>query len=107
MRTDPKRFLFRMMLFLAFVGTICTLLFAPLKSAFMGNPALNSVILANITLFNAGLPINALFSGANNRVQIVPTNARNNIIRNKKRLGSVRMFDSPQSLPATISAKLL
>ena len=50
MRTDPKRFLFRMMLFLAFVGTICALLFAPLKSAFMGNPALNSVILATLGL---------------------------------------------------------
>ena len=50
MRTDPKRFLFRMMLFLAFVGTICALLFAPLQSAFMGNPALNSVILATLGL---------------------------------------------------------
>ena len=50
MRTDPKRFLFRMMLFLAFVGTICALLVAPLKSAFMGNPALNSVILATLGL---------------------------------------------------------
>ncbi len=50
MSTDPKRFLFRMMLFLAFVGTICALLFAPLQSAFMGNPALNSVILATLGL---------------------------------------------------------
>lgn len=50
MRTDPKRFLFRMMLFLAFVGAICALLFAPLQSAFMGNPALNSVILATLGL---------------------------------------------------------
>ena len=50
MRTDPKRFLFRMMLFLAFVGSICALLVTPLQSAFMGNPALNSVILVTLGL---------------------------------------------------------
>jgi hypothetical protein len=50
MRTDPRRFLFRMILFLAVVVIICALLFAPLKSAFLGNPALNSVILATLAL---------------------------------------------------------
>ena len=50
MRTDPKRFLFRMMLFLVVVGVICAALFGPLKTAFLGNPALNSVILATLGL---------------------------------------------------------
>jgi biopolymer transport protein ExbB/TolQ len=50
MRTDPKRFLFRMMLFLVVVGVICAALFGPLKTAFLGNPALNSVILATLSL---------------------------------------------------------
>ena len=40
MRTDPKRFLFRMMLFLAFVGTICALLFAPLQKRVYGQPGI-------------------------------------------------------------------
>ena len=50
MRTDPKRFLFRMMLFLMVVSAICAALFGPLKTAFLGNPALNSVILATLGL---------------------------------------------------------
>ena len=50
MRTDPKRYLFRMVFFLVIVGTIASLLYAPLYTAFMGNPALNSVILATLGL---------------------------------------------------------
>ena len=50
MRTDPNRFLFRMMLFVVVVGVICAALFGPLKTAFLGNPALNSVILATLGL---------------------------------------------------------
>jgi hypothetical protein len=50
MRTDPKRYLFRMVLFLLIVLTIAALLYAPLQSAFLGNPALNGVILATLSL---------------------------------------------------------
>ena len=50
MRTDPKRFLFRMMFFLAVVASICALLISPLKIAFVGNVPLNTVILATLGL---------------------------------------------------------
>jgi hypothetical protein len=39
------RFLFRMGLFLALVGALAGVLFAPLSTAFMGNPAINGLIL--------------------------------------------------------------
>ena len=44
--TDPRRYLVRMMFFLAIVAIVTGLLIAPLKSAFMGNAALNSLIIA-------------------------------------------------------------
>ena len=43
--TDPRRYLIRMMLFLAIVLVILGLLIQPLISAFMGNPVLNSLII--------------------------------------------------------------
>ena len=45
METNPRRYLLRMFVFLLAVGTIAVLLAAPLITAFMGNPALNGVIL--------------------------------------------------------------
>lgn len=50
MRTDPKRYLFRMLIFLAVVSSIASLLYVPLQNAFMGNAALNGVILATLSL---------------------------------------------------------
>ena len=44
MMTDPRRYLVRMLMFLAVVVAIAALLHAPLLQAFMGNPALNGVI---------------------------------------------------------------
>ena len=44
MMTDPRRYLVRMLMFLAMVVAIAALLHAPLLQAFMGNPALNGVI---------------------------------------------------------------
>ena len=45
MMTDPRRYLVRMLIFLLVVVVIAALLHAPLLRAFMGNPALNGVIL--------------------------------------------------------------
>jgi len=45
MMTDPRRYLIRMLIFLLVVVAIAGLLHAPLLRAFMGNPALNGVIL--------------------------------------------------------------
>ena len=45
MHTNPRRYLIRMFVFLLVVGIIATLLATPLIAAFMGNPALNGVIL--------------------------------------------------------------
>ena len=50
MMTNPHRYLIRMLLFLLVVGTIAGLLHAPLFRAFMGNPALNGVILGALLL---------------------------------------------------------
>ena len=44
--TDPRRYIIRMMLFLGLVAIIIGLLLKPLISAFMGNAALNSLIIA-------------------------------------------------------------
>jgi hypothetical protein len=48
--TDPRRYLVRMIIFLAIVASIAALLWAPLHNAFMGNPALNGVILGALLL---------------------------------------------------------
>ena len=48
--TNPRRYLIRMIIFLAIVASIATLLLEPLHDAFMGNPALNSVILGALLL---------------------------------------------------------
>ena len=45
METNPRRYLVRMFAFLFAVVTTATLLATPLTTAFMGNPALNGVIL--------------------------------------------------------------
>ena len=45
METNPKRYLFRMILFLALVVGLAVMLAGPLATAFIGNPALNGVIL--------------------------------------------------------------
>ena len=45
METNPRRYLVRMFIFLLGVAIIAALLAAPLQAAFMGNPALNGVIL--------------------------------------------------------------
>ena len=45
METNPRRYLVRMFIFLLGVGIIAALLASPLQTAFMGNPALNGVIL--------------------------------------------------------------
>ena len=50
MMTNPHRYLIRMLLFLLMVGAIAGLLYAPLFRAFMGNPALNGVILGALLL---------------------------------------------------------
>ena len=44
--TDPRRYLIRMMLFLGMVAVVVGLLVNPLIDAFMGNAALNSLIIA-------------------------------------------------------------
>ncbi len=44
--TDPRRYLIRMMLFLGIVAVVIGLLLKPLTAAFMGNAALNSLIVA-------------------------------------------------------------
>ena len=48
--TDPRRYLIRMIIFLAIVASIAALLWVPLHGAFMGNPALNGVILGALLL---------------------------------------------------------
>ena len=50
MMTNPHRYLIRMLVFLLMVGAIAGLLYAPLFRAFMGNPALNGVILGALLL---------------------------------------------------------
>ena len=50
MMTNPHRYLIRMLVFLLMVGAIAGLLYAPLSRAFMGNPALNGVILGALLL---------------------------------------------------------
>jgi len=50
MMTDPRRYLVRMLMFLLVVVVIAALLHAPLTRAFMGNPALNGVILGALFL---------------------------------------------------------
>ena len=50
MMTNPHRYLIRMLVFLLMVGAIASLLYAPLFRAFMGNPALNGVILGALLL---------------------------------------------------------
>ena len=50
MMTDPRRYLIRMLIFLVVVAVIAGLLHAPLARAFMGNPALNGVILGALLL---------------------------------------------------------
>ena len=50
MMTNPHRYLIRMLVFLLMVGAIAGLLYAPLFHAFMGNPALNGVILGALLL---------------------------------------------------------
>ena len=50
MMTNPHRYLIRMLVFLLMVGAIAGLLYAPLFRAFMGNPALNGVILGALVL---------------------------------------------------------
>ena len=44
--TDPRRYLIRMMLFLGIVAVIVAILIKPLIAAFMGNAALNGLIIA-------------------------------------------------------------
>ncbi len=50
MMTNPHRYLIRMLVFLLVVGAIAGLLHAPLSRAFIGNPALNGVILGALLL---------------------------------------------------------
>ena len=50
MMTNPHRYLIRMLILLLVVFTIAGLLYAPLLQAFMGNPALNGVILGALVL---------------------------------------------------------
>ena len=50
MMTDPRRYLLRMLMCLAVVVAIAALLPAPLLQAFMGNPALNGVIVGALFL---------------------------------------------------------
>ena len=48
--TDPNKYAFRMLFLLAIVAALITLLFDPLKIAFEGNIALNSVIISTFFL---------------------------------------------------------
>ena len=66
-----------MMLFLAFVAAICALLFVPLKSAFLGNPALNSVILATLGRYSLCDPANPAL---NTRTELVAVDPENRFI---------------------------
>ena len=50
MMTNPHRYLISMLIVLLVVFTIAGLLYAPLLQAFMGNPALNGVILGALVL---------------------------------------------------------
>ena len=50
MMTDPRRYLIRMLIFLIVVAGIAAALWAPLYEAFVGNAALNSVILGALVL---------------------------------------------------------
>ena len=50
MMTNPHRYLIRMLVFLLVVFTIAGLLHAPLLRAFLGNPALNGVILGALAI---------------------------------------------------------
>lgn len=50
----PRRFLFRMVLFVAAVAAVAGLLFPALASAFLANPALNGLIVC-VVLFGIGL----------------------------------------------------
>ena len=50
MMTDPRRYLIRMLVFLLVAVVIAGLLHAPLWRAFMGNPALNGVIVGALLL---------------------------------------------------------
>jgi hypothetical protein len=53
--SDPKRMLAWMALFVAAVGALCALLFAPLSAAFLANPVFNGLILA---VFAVGIVVN-------------------------------------------------
>ena len=44
----PTRYIIRMGVFLAIIGTLGGLLYAPLKFAFLGNPVINSIILFSL-----------------------------------------------------------
>ena len=44
--TDPNKYAFRMLLLLVIVIILISFLFVPLKQAFEGNTALNSVIIS-------------------------------------------------------------
>ena len=44
--TDPRRYLIRIGIFLLAVLIVLGLLYRPLQAAFMGNPVLNSLIIA-------------------------------------------------------------
>ena len=95
MRTDPKHFLFRMLLFLAIVFTICLLLVAPIKNAFLGNPVLNGVILATL-----GIGILFVFR------QILRLTPERNWLLSIQKTGSL---DTPEKRPillATVYAML-
>lgn len=48
--TDPRRYLLRMLLFLAAVGVVAGVLWAPLMDAFLANSALNGVILGVLVI---------------------------------------------------------
>ena len=48
--TDPNKYAFRMLFLLAIVTVLITLLFEPLRNAFEGNVALNSVIISTFIL---------------------------------------------------------
>lgn len=44
----PTRYIIRMVVFLAIIGTLGGLLYTPLKFAFLGNPVINSIILFSL-----------------------------------------------------------
>ena len=48
--TDPNKYAYRMLLLLVMVALLIALLFEPLKKAFEGNLALNSVIISTFVL---------------------------------------------------------